>query len=149
MGKYVPICGPLQIVFSLYVASRHMNSCAIYFSFSFSDYGRSSFTPSEGAVFSSKKNFIFSVFAFSMVESLVLFYCALFLRKPCPIFFYALEGALLSIWREFYSTHYVLGGSVEVQILQSILWPFHQDKVLPTTTLSDSPPPLVSLRTDK
>ena len=89
--------------------------------------------------FKGKILFFFSVSVFSMVESLVLFYRALFLRKPCPIFFYALEGALLSIWREFYSKHYVLGGSVEVPILQSILWPFLQDKVLLTTTLSDHP----------
>ena len=49
----------------------------------------------------------------------------------------ALEAALSSLRREFFSKHYVLGGSVEVPILQSILWPFLQDKVLPTTTLSN------------
>ena len=149
MGQFSQFVSPLRAILRGYVWATRWGYSPKAFTHPFIHHNNSSqileqgssFIALEGAVFTSQEefHFFFPVLAFSMVESLVLFYRALFLRKPCPIFFYASEGALLQIWREFCSTHYVLGGSVEVQILQSILWPFLQDKVLPTTTLSDHP----------
>jgi len=117
------------------------------FSFHFTDFEESSAIALEGAVYTSEGEIFFSplsIFSFSLVK----------LRSVLPRTFpvealpdFPLrfefsstlwrEAAPSSLRREFNSKHYVLGGNVEVPILQSILWPFHQDKVLPTTTLSD------------
>jgi len=99
----------------------------------------SSFIALEGAVYTSEgKYFFFSLLLLLFTGGVAFYFTAHFSCGSSARFSSTLrrEAALSSLRREFFSKHYVLGGSVEVPILQSILWPFYQDKVLPTTTLS-------------
>ena len=107
-----------------------------------SGFGGSSFIALEGAVFTSQGNYIyFFCFGFlSMVRSCALF-CAYISCGSSAQFF-------LTIWRDLYifPTYYVLGGSVEVSILASILYlavsrqsPIYHHHDLTVSTIS--PPP--------
>ena len=73
--------------------------------------------------------YFFSVLGFFRWLDLVLYFARIFPAEALPNFSSRFGGTYI-----FFPTYYVLGGSVEVSILASILYLQFQDRVLSTTT---------------